>query len=150
MTKDEKSSKELAIYVNHAVDGHVCADCSMFDPPASCNAVAGPISPAGHCSFWTAKENNLRISSFQGLPVFIETSKGERRRQDWPIMPAHYGFITMTNSPEKNDGLDVFIGDNKACRHCWIIDQIHPDTEEFVNDFRDSWSCNLRNSRDAP
>ncbi len=32
-----------------------CANCSHFQPPASCGLVQGPISPKGWCMFYAAK-----------------------------------------------------------------------------------------------
>lgn len=52
---DSRSSKVVAHYVDHPVDGKRCADCSMFRAPRSCTAVLGDISPDGHCRYWAAR-----------------------------------------------------------------------------------------------
>jgi len=51
-----KSSKVEAEYVDNAHGKQLCRDCTMFRAPNGCTAVAGTISPAGHCKFFKAKK----------------------------------------------------------------------------------------------
>lgn len=71
---------------------------------------------------------------FDGLPIYIETPKGELRRgRGWATkVAADYGFITLSGSPEgAAEGLDCFIGDDAHSSSVWVIEQINPKTEEF-------------------
>ena len=36
--------------------GNRCSNCALWQLPASCKAVEGPISPAGWCSLYTPKK----------------------------------------------------------------------------------------------
>lgn len=38
-----------------AKDGHQCDGCSLFQPPSSCQAVDGTISPSGWCKLWVKR-----------------------------------------------------------------------------------------------
>jgi hypothetical protein len=49
----QKISKELAKYQDSPNDGHKCSECTFFEPPKSCKAVEGDISPDGWCQLWT-------------------------------------------------------------------------------------------------
>jgi hypothetical protein len=51
----QKVSKELAKYQDSPNDGHKCSDCVFFEPPGSCKAVDGDISPNGWCQLFTPK-----------------------------------------------------------------------------------------------
>jgi hypothetical protein len=37
-------------------NGNRCSDCALWQLPAACKAVEGPISPAGWCSLYTKKK----------------------------------------------------------------------------------------------
>jgi hypothetical protein len=49
----QKVSKEIAKYQDSPKDGHKCSECTFFEPPKSCKAVEGDISPDGWCQLWT-------------------------------------------------------------------------------------------------
>lgn len=57
-----------------------------------------------------------------GLSICIETPKGQRRRPDWPEMPADYGFIKKTEGAD-GDAVDVFIGPHRQSEMVYVIDQ---------------------------
>lgn len=81
---------------------------------------------------WEPDKKQFRLRQFKGLPIYVETHKGERRRVDWPPLAADYGYISMTNSPEgRGEGLDVFLGDDARSSTVTIIDQVDPETGEF-------------------
>ncbi len=52
---DEKMTQKDAEYRPTPKDGHACANCQYFLPPASCKLVKGKISPNGWCDFWGSK-----------------------------------------------------------------------------------------------
>jgi hypothetical protein len=45
----EKMSKQEAQYQDSPKDIRMCATCTLFEPPRSCNVVEGNISPSGWC-----------------------------------------------------------------------------------------------------
>lgn len=53
----QKVSKADATYQDHPQGQQRCGICLQFQPPGSCQLVAGPISPNGWCQFFAAKEN---------------------------------------------------------------------------------------------
>jgi len=59
--------------------------------------------------------------SIQGLPITIETVKGERRRPEWPEMPCHYGYIKQTTGAD-GDHFDVFIGQHEKSPVVFVAD----------------------------
>jgi hypothetical protein len=62
---------------------------------------------------------------FHGVPVTVETFKGEKRFGR--PMPAHYGYINRTGSAEGADEqMDCFVGDEK-CDGAFIIDSYDHD-----------------------
>ncbi len=42
-------------YQDKPNDGHMCGDCTFFQPPNACKSVAGEISPNGWCKLFHAK-----------------------------------------------------------------------------------------------
>ena len=73
-----------------------------------------------------------------GLDISIENPVGSIRKgtdkkgNDWAIMLNNsYGYIRRTVSPEGNDQVDVFLGDNLDSDSVYIIDQIDPDSGKF-------------------
>lgn len=50
-----KTPKKVAKYQDHPNKGQQCSKCRFFQPPKSCQLVAGDISPNGWCSFFAAK-----------------------------------------------------------------------------------------------
>lgn len=69
---------------------------------------------------------------YHGLPIFIETPAGERRRSDWPVLTADYGYIRCTGSAEgPSEGMDCFVGPNRNSLKTWVVNTIKPETEEF-------------------
>jgi hypothetical protein len=57
-----------------------------------------------------------------GLEISIETPKGHRRKPQWPVMGAHYGYIRRTTDKD-GDHMDVFVGDHPESEVLFIIDQ---------------------------
>jgi hypothetical protein len=77
-------------------------------------------------------------SEFRGLPIFIETARGENRRgghglNRWQVtMPAHYGYIRRTSSAEgPAEAMDCFVGPDANQDIAWVIDQVDPVTGAF-------------------
>jgi High potential iron-sulfur protein len=50
-----KTPKNVAKYQDNPNKGAKCSDCRFFQPPKSCQLVAGDISPNGWCSFFAKK-----------------------------------------------------------------------------------------------
>lgn len=50
-----KMTQKAALYQNKPKEGAKCATCTHFQPPASCNIVAGTISPNGWCQMYIKK-----------------------------------------------------------------------------------------------
>jgi hypothetical protein len=66
--------------------------------------------------------------SIHGLDITIETPKGWSRREGWPKMAAHYGYIRSVHSstgPRGSDGdhVDVFVGPDRSSELVYVIDQ---------------------------
>jgi hypothetical protein len=75
--------------------------------------------------------------SFQGLPVTIETAKGQTRSgvddkgQKWSVrLPYDYGYIKRTEGAD-GDHVDVCIGPDHESDHVFIIDQHDHRTGQF-------------------
>jgi hypothetical protein len=54
---EEKLSKAEAKYQAHPNGQQRCGICLQFRPSNTCQIVAGPISPAGWCQYFAAREN---------------------------------------------------------------------------------------------
>ena len=75
-----------------------------------------------------------------GLPVSVETAKGQKRRgvdsdgQPWEnISPADYGYIRRTNGAD-GEQIDVYVGPLRDIRNAplvYIVNQQDPDTKKF-------------------
>lgn len=50
-----KLPQKAVQYQSVPKNGNRCSDCALWQLPASCKAVEGPISPAGWCSLYTPK-----------------------------------------------------------------------------------------------
>ncbi len=51
----KKFSQQQAHYQSVPKNGQRCQNCSLFQPPASCSVVEGPVSPAGWCMLYQPK-----------------------------------------------------------------------------------------------
>jgi len=75
--------------------------------------------------------------SFQGLPISIETKKGETRSgralngKKWSVkLPADYGYIRRTEGAD-GDHADAYIGPIEDAPVAFVVDQIDPATGDF-------------------
>jgi hypothetical protein len=50
-----KLSQRAAQYRNSPKDNQRCDNCALWQPPASCKSVEGPIAAQGWCNLWVAK-----------------------------------------------------------------------------------------------
>jgi hypothetical protein len=50
-----KMAQAAAAYQASPKAGHQCDNCSLFQPPSSCQLVDGNISASGWCKFWAKK-----------------------------------------------------------------------------------------------
>lgn len=73
----------------------------------------------------------------QGLPVSIETRKGETRSKRapggaaWSVkMPADYGYIKRTTGAD-GDQVDVYVGPDRDSDLVVLVDQVDADTKKF-------------------
>lgn len=82
---------------------------------------------------------NYRMThtTFQGLPISIETKRGQVRSgvgadgKPWSVkLPADYGYIKRTEGAD-GDHVDAYLGPIKDAPLVWIIDQIDPATGKF-------------------
>jgi len=48
----QKMSQTDAAYQDRPKNGLICAACTLFRPPRSCEVVQGDISPNGWCKFF--------------------------------------------------------------------------------------------------
>lgn len=71
--------------------------------------------------------------TIHGLPVSIETAKGQTRSgkaadgTEWSVkMPHHYGYIRRTESEADGDHIDCFIGPNPESEIVFIVNQLKP------------------------
>jgi hypothetical protein len=72
---------------------------------------------------------------YKGIPISIETAKGQYRRgvgkdgKPWKnLMTANYGYVKRTKSLMDGDAVDVFVGDNLDSEVVFIINQIDPSS----------------------
>lgn len=104
-------------------------------------------------------------TEFQGLPIHIETHKGETRASRDPgrpwtaTMAANYGFIVGTGSAEGPDeGMDCFVGPDCDAEHVYMINQGKHDNPKAFDEvkvmlgFRSRWHAydTYRSSYDSP
>lgn len=75
--------------------------------------------------------------SFKGLPISIETRKGETRSgtgpdgRKWSVkLPYDYGYIKRTEGAD-GDHVDVCIGPDKQSDHVFVVDQKNHRTNKF-------------------
>ncbi len=85
-----------------------------------------------------AKAGNYRMghTRLHGLPITIETARGQMRRgvnakgEAWETeMAHHYGYIKKTESDADGDHVDVFIGPCPESEIAFIVDQQKPSGE---------------------
>jgi len=69
------------------------------------------------------RKGKLRM---HGLDISIETPKGEKRKPEWPKLPAHYGYIRNTEG-EDGDHLDCFVGKHKNADMAYVVYQNNKD-----------------------
>lgn len=69
------------------------------------------------------RKGKLRM---HGLDISIETPKGEKRKPEWPKLPAHYGYIRSTEG-EDGDHLDCFVGKHKNADMAYVVYQNDKD-----------------------
>lgn len=77
---------------------------------------------------------------FQGLPIRVETRKGETRSgtdadgKAWSVtMPAHYGEFAATLGAD-GDPVDVFVGPNRHAHRAYVVHLQDPSTGEHDED----------------
>ncbi|MCV9940897.1 hypothetical protein OIU35_31490 [Boseaceae bacterium BT-24-1] len=75
--------------------------------------------------------------SFQGLPISIETKKGQVRTGRGPTgkrwscrLPADYGYIRRTEGAD-GDHADAYVGPHADAPLAFVVDQIDPATGAF-------------------
>lgn len=116
------------------------------EPPAQAREAApGPGARPGPPS----TRDGLPLLEVCGLPIQVETAKGERRTGDgWEVvMPEDYGLIRRTGSAEGPDeAMDCFVGPDRRSRDVWVIDQCNPDTGQFDEH---KMMLGFRSARDA-
>jgi hypothetical protein len=81
-----------------------------------------------------------RKTEFQGLPISIETDKGQIRKgvgkdgRPWKIrMPWPYGYIRLTQGTDK-DHIDCFIGPNADAKNVYVTHQNKEDAKKYDED----------------
>jgi hypothetical protein len=66
------------------------------------------------------RKEHIRV---HGLPISIETKKGDKRRPEWPSLAADYGYFKKTLGKD-GDNIDVFVGPDKTSEIVFVIDQV--------------------------
>lgn len=64
-----------------------------------------------------------------GVDIAIENPAGSRRRPEWPILQAHYGYVKATEGAD-GDAVDVFVRvgtDDEYQGPVYVVDQVRPD-----------------------
>lgn len=82
-----------------------------------------------------------------GLEVAIENPKGSKRREEWPPLSAHYGYIKRHEGAD-GDQVDVFLGPNPESQLVFIVDQVKPSGRFDEHKVLIGWT-NLRQARAA-
>ena len=82
--------------------------------------------------FSSRDSSSLPLREHAGLPIAVETRRGERRLgSGWAvIMPADYGYIRGTRGAD-GECVDCFLGPAADAEDCWVIDAVNPDTHLF-------------------
>ena len=95
-------------------------------------AAGGPTEAQKHAGNY--KKQHL---SFHGLPIAIETAKGETREgvdpngKPWSVtMPADYGYIKRTEGAD-GDHVDVYLGPDRHSQMVFLINQHDHGTGKF-------------------
>lgn len=103
------------------------------------NDALGKPSASRHVHFHVVNDDDGRPRErelvLHGLPIYIETFKGQERRglRGWSVkMPADYGYLRNTSSAEdRSEALDCYVGPARDSHEVFIIDQVHPETGAF-------------------
>jgi len=76
-------------------------------------------------------------TTFQGLPISIETKRGQVRRgvgangKEWSVkLPADYGYLKRTEGAD-GDHVDCYLGPIKDAKLAFVVDQVDPKTRAF-------------------
>lgn len=77
--------------------------------------------------------------SWKGLPLTIETAKGQKRRgvskdgKEWSVtMRDHYGYVKQTESDADGDHIDVFVSEDYPDSDVvFVVNQVDPATGRF-------------------
>jgi hypothetical protein len=74
---------------------------------------------------------------FQGLPVVIETLKGETRRgEGWSqVLPYDYGFLKGVMGAD-GDSLDVAVGPDRNSGWAYVFDQSHLEDRKTFDEHK--------------
>lgn len=82
--------------------------------------------------------NPKKKLSWNGLPISIETQKGEVRSgkdksgKTWSQeMTSDYGYIRKTESEADGDHIDIFLGPDLSIDKVFVINQVDPETKKF-------------------
>jgi hypothetical protein len=76
----------------------VCANCTLFEGPRSCDIVAGDIDPAAVCKFWIIPE--ALLASTQS-PDAAPTDGSPARAHEDPPSAGHFSTPTFANLRRK-------------------------------------------------
>lgn len=77
-------------------------------------------------------QDRIPYSEVAGLPVVIETRRGDARWPGAPRLPADYGYIRRVGSNEgATEWMDCFVGDDHASDQVWVVDMRNPDKDAF-------------------
>lgn len=114
---------------------------NLWDKTMDNRATGTPRQRAAFKSLYLEKAHKLDYrTTFQGLPISIETRRGAFR--SWKDHKGHegrtkmkfpYGYIRRTEGAD-GDHVDCFVGKNPFAQHAYIIRQVIPDTGEYDED----------------
>lgn len=91
-------------------------------------------TPAEKLKEFVGSKDRMPFLEMYGLPIVIETAKGHQRSGGgWKTtLAADYGYIRGTGSGEGDrEQMDCFVGPDTNSRKVWVLEQLHPGSQEF-------------------
>jgi hypothetical protein len=88
------------------------------------------LAAAFHAARKYANGGAVKSMEFQGIPIRIETPKGQIREGWTHRLPCDYGYIRHTEGGD-GDQVDVFVGPNKDSNKVFIVDQMRRHKDKF-------------------
>lgn len=113
----------------------IMAEAESFDPESEVAAAAAEAATSPENDLPAPTEAQKEAGNYKkghivlnGLDITIENPAGSKRREEWPALAHHYGYIKRTEGAD-GDHVDVFMSDDagNADLPVFIVDQRNRD-----------------------